>query len=217
MPRPLGSKNKTQKERLAEISRKNGRKTPKIKRTPNPKLPKKYLPKEDPTYDYLADIYSTHAKIAPEIKLQALHAYLMTGTLIGAEKLSGISHQTLSEWKNKSEWWPIVLAKLKKEKQEELDAKFTQLIDKALDQVEDRILNGDEAISRDGEKIRKRMSGRDLTTSLAIIYDKRAMVRGDPTSISGKADIKGQLDDLRTEFARMAREELNKTVIKDIN
>lgn len=218
MGRPKGSKNKPKPrkprtpEEISATNRANKVNNLRLKKY----TPKKYVGEQDPTFDYLADIYSPRAVIDPEIKLGAVQAYMVTGDVIKASKLSGVSHQTIYDWKNKSEWWPIVLSKLRKEKQDELDAKFTELIHKALDRVEDRIINGDEVITKDGDSRRKLMGGRDLTTSLAILYDKRALVRGDPTSMSGKVDITSQLDSLKQEFAAMAREELEKSLVKDI-
>lgn len=166
--------------------------------------------------DLLADIYSPRANIPPEIKLAAVNAYMLTGTTRGAERLSGVSHQTISEWKNKSQWWTPVLAKVKKDKQEELDARITKILDKALGKFEERLELGDEVITKDGDRAHKQMGGRDVATSFAILYDKRAMLRGDPTSISAKADQKTLLEDLKSEFAAMAKEALDGTVVKDV-
>ena len=60
------------------------------------------------------------------------------------------------------------------------------------------------------------MSGEELAWVMGISYDKRALLRGDPTSRTEKVDTQQQMADLRKEFGAMAREHLDSTVIKNI-
>lgn len=201
------------KEERSEINRKNALKANKLPRN-------KVHPKADPLpdipnneYDMLADIYSPKARYEPEIKIAAVAAFVATGTVRGTARATGLSKQCISEWKNKSQWWPGVYQKIKKDKQEELDARLTTLIHKAFDEMEDRLINGDEVITKDGDKERKKISARDLSMVGGIMYDKRAMLRGDPTSISAKASPQEILSSLKEELTAIAKAELNKTVV----
>ena len=222
-PRRAQSKNppyffKTKLERT-EIARENSKKCP-------TKADQKYTEvpiakdKKQNEWDYYTDIYDPRAIYSAEQKIQAAGAYLVTGTCKASAKICGISHQTISSWKNKSEWWPSVISKLKKDKQDELDAIMTGLIETLSVAMADRIDNGDEYFdSRTGSLYRRKMSGKDVVTSLAILYDKRAMLRGDPTSITQKISSGDQMKLLKDEFTKIAKdiahEELSKTVIKE--
>ena len=219
-----GKKTKTEltKEESAMISRRNGKLSP-INR------PLAAYEKSDPMplpegstdlADMYADIYDARAKVAPELKIQAVVCYMLTGTTKGVARMTGISHQTISEWKNKSQWWPLVLMKVKKDKQEELDAEITVLLHNSTAQLKDRLENGDEILMKDGggasasvESFQKKLSGRDIANIINTLYDKRAMLRGDPTSISAKATSGDVLEELKSTFEKIAKTAYEQKVI----
>ena len=166
-------------------------------------------------YD-LAELYSSKARYTVEEKLAAVLAYVMTGSVRGVVRLTGFKQQTISSWKNESSWWGDAYASIKKEKQDEIDGGLTTIIHAASGEMLDRIMNGDEIIDKFGETRRKKMTGKELAWVMGISYDKRALLRGDPTSRTEKVDYNKQLEDLRAEFGAMAREHLDRTVIKTI-
>ena len=139
--------------------------------------------------------------------------YLLTGTVDGVKRLTGLDHRTISDWKNNSEWWGPVLAKLKLEKQDELDAKFTGILHSYTDALADRLENGDEVLGKAGQIVKRKLSGRDIAYILDTIATNRAMVRGDPTSIIRKESAADVLKELKESFGEMAKKELNKRVI----
>ena len=55
-------------------------------------------------------------------------------------------------------------------------------------EILDRVRNGDVVVTKDGAKVRKPLSGKDLVHVHAIVHDKRAMIRGEPTSRTEKVD-----------------------------
>ena len=224
--RKTGKQTKTTltREESAAISRRNGKMKPESRTTAGYEksalmvLPEKGLN----VADMYADIYDPKAKIAPELKIQAAVCYMLTGTVKGVERLTGISHQTVSEWKNKSQWWPLVLAKVKKEKQDELDAEITALIHKSTESLLDRLENGDEVLLKDGsgetariERFQRKLSGKDIASIINTLYDKRAMLRGDPTSITAKVTSIDVLSELKSTFEKIAAEASNKRVVSD--
>jgi len=166
--------------------------------------------------DMYADIYDPRALIAPEMKIHAVAAFFATGTVDGASRVTGLSHQTISEWKNKSEWWAPVMAKIKKEKNDELDAEVTSLIHGTIEELKDRVEHG-EAQMYQGVPTghNKPMTGRDLAATVNTLFDKRAMMRGEPTSISGKVDQSTTIENLKKEFGKMANEVLDKRVVSE--
>jgi len=176
------------------------------------------LPEQD-LADLYADIYNPKAKIAPELKIQAAICYMLTGTVNGVERMTGISHQTVANWKNHSQWWGPVLAKIKKDKQEELDAEITLLIHKSTFELKDRLEHGDEVLVKEGERYKvhqRKLSGKDIASMINTLYDKRAMLRGDPTSISAKTSNSDILEELKSTFKQIADEAYNKKVISNV-
>jgi hypothetical protein len=216
VPKPFqntGKKTKSalDKETLAEISRANGRKNTGEKARPI--FEKSHEMAVDYSVsDMLADIYDPRAHIAPEVKIHAAACFMMTGTVNGAERLSGIDHRTISDWKNNSQWWPTVLSKVRKEKQDELDATLTTLIHKSTDALEDRLENGEEVMTQDGFQ-KKQLNARDIINSISTLYDKRAMLRGDPTSITHKATSSDVVKELREEFTAIAARAMEAKVV----
>ena len=217
MPRLKPKKAPLTKEERAEISRKNGAKN---KGRPSQVYkPAPPLPKIDPNdYDFMSDMYHPLAQYTPEQKLSAVLAYFETGTTRGASRICGVNQQLISEWKNKSQWWPAAYEKVKKDRQDELDANLTSLIDLAFEEAKDRIMNGDEVIDKNGEIVRRKMGGKELVTSAAIMVDKRAIIRGDPTTISANknTDPKLLLEQLGEQFTKIAKEHLDKSVVKTV-
>lgn len=212
-------KSKKTPEEKAEISRANGAKAADKNR-------KMVYEKSDPIEisssdmaDMLADIYDPRAKVAPELKIQAAFCFMMTGTVKGTSDLTGLDHRLISEWKNKSQWWDTVLAAVKKEKQDELDAKFTEAIHIAVDELKDRLDNGDEVVVKSGDQseiVKKAVGARDVAGILKTLYDSRSMLRGDPTSITRKETSEDIMVKLRKEFEQIADAKLDAKVVSHV-
>ena len=118
---------------------------------------------------------------------------------------TGIPESTLSDWRRQP-WWETLLAEVRSEKDDELDARMSETIDLAMGKLKDRIINGDEVMTKEG-KGRVGMRGRDLAIATAVIFDKRALIRRQPTSIKGSSqaeDIAAQL----TAWMRSQKERL---------
>ena len=163
----------------------------------------------------LTSLYSAKAKYTAEEKLAAVVAYVLTGTVRGVVRLTGFKQQVISDWKNNSTWWPDAYRQIKLEKQEEVDGTLTSIIHAAGSGILDRILNGDEVIDKNGDLVRRKMSGKELAWTMGITFDKRALLRGDPTSRTEKVDQTAIIEELKGSFAAMAREHLDKTVINE--
>ena len=142
------------------------------------------------------------SKYSDEERRQAVVEYLVTGNMAKVSANTGIPETTLSDWR-RTEWWEQLSVEIRSEKGAELDAKMTRLIDSSFDQVQDRIDSGDFVLNKEGELVRKPMSGRDLVTTGAIVYDKQRLHRNEPTSIQGKSE---GLEALKEKFAQIERD-----------
>ena len=109
--------------------------------------------------------------------------FLVTGNLRATATQTGVNERTLSDWV-KADWWEPLLQTLHYEKGRELDSKLTQVIDRALDELADRLANGDQKLNRDGELVRVPITAKDAAIVAAVMFDKRQILRNMPTAIT---------------------------------
>lgn len=170
----------------------------------------------------LSDLYHPSSKYTPEEKVSAVLSYVVTGTSKKAaknlKKQTGLDvpHATIRYWKASALWWPDVYAECKKKKQEELDGAFTAFIHTAITEVEDRVRRGNYILDKNNEIVRIPMDGKAIATCVAIFFDKRQMLRGDPTSRIEKVSEADRLDSLEKSFKQMSNsvQGLNANVIE---
>jgi transposase-like protein len=142
-------------------------------------------------------------------KVEAVTLYCATGNFKLTAELSGVTEHTLREWRKK-DWFQALLREIREENNEKIDAKFSELVEGALEQLQDRIKNGDYTVLRDGTIMRKPVSAKDLSIVAAINIDKRQLLRGLPTSRTenvGQIEDKtvGRLEKLAETFENLAR------------
>src|SRR5689334_20503612 len=87
--------------------------------------------------------------------------YVIYGNIELISKLTGWPVKTLYTWP-KAEWWPGYYDEAKREFAELLEARLSRIVDKATEAILDRIENGDEVLTRDGDIVRIKVSARDL-------------------------------------------------------
>lgn len=160
----------------------------------------------------LKDLYHPNSCYTPETKVRAVMAYLVTGTSKQAEQFSGVKATVIRDWKSRAEWWPLVMGECRKKKQDELDAAYTSILHQAVGTLSDRIENGDEFIDRNGKRYRKLLSARDLAIITGVIYDKRALLRGDPTGRIERRTSGDNLKMLQANFEKIAKQLEAKTI-----
>jgi hypothetical protein len=143
---------------------------------------------------------ANHGRHDMQAKIDAAIAYIVTADSEAASKLCNVPGRTIREWMH-SEWWGDVLEEAKLIKQKELDSTFTRIIHQATDQLIDRIEKGDVSIDKAGNRQYVPVKAKDLAWIAAIITDKRALARGQPTSRSErKVSVEEQLNKITTTF-----------------
>lgn len=126
----------------------------------------------------------------PEQRMHTALAWVITGTTAGASKVARVPERTICDWR-KEEWWEQAIQEARRVKQEELDAKLSGIIDLSLKRLTD-MLDGDDPIPLN-----------QIAICMAIAYDKRALMRGDPTSRSERVDPSARLAVLKAEFSKI--------------
>lgn len=127
------------------------------------------------------------SQYSDEDRREAAAHYVLHGVMSKVSKLTGIAEGTLSDWKNKSDWWVGLTEAIRIEKSDQIDSSITRILEASTAQLEDRIVNGDEVIGKDGDKLKLAMKGRDLATVFGITFDKRQIIRNLPTSIKAES------------------------------
>ena len=126
------------------------------------------------------------SKYSDEDRRQVVVEYLITGNMKKVAKSTGIPETTLSDWKQ-SEWWDGLVGEVRTEKDAEIQAQFSKIIEKSCEETLDRLENGDEVHTKDGIK-RIKMRGKDVATVGGIVFDKLQLSLKRPTSISSTSD-----------------------------
>ena len=130
-------------------------------------------------------------------KRGAVAAYVVCGTLKGAAKATGIPRRTIGGWKgNNPAWWDRIEAEIWDQEEDSLRAGIHAIVVEGLAQGLDRLKNGDERVTSKGEKIRVKMSGRDINILAGTMYDKLCISLGKPVSILARADLNSTIDKL---------------------
>ena len=137
------------------------------------------------------------------IEVATAHAMGLKAPMI--EIATGVPCQTVRHWRLQ-DWFKDLVDELQREDDHSTDAKLTKIVDKALDTVVDRLENGDFMYnSKKNEFVRKPLLAKDVTKIADTMFDKRNLLRGKPTSISGKQEqISDRLLKLAEEFAKFA-------------
>lgn len=137
-------------------------------------------------------------------KMEVACAFAVTGNARRASELTGVPEGTIRSWKTQ-EWWHEIQSRIIQEQDEELDVKLTKLVDKAVDQVNDRLDNGDFIYNAKEDKlVRKPVGAKDLAIVTAITVDKRQLLRGQPTQRVEKVSTDERLNKLALEFKKFS-------------
>lgn len=121
------------------------------------------------------------------------------------EVATGVPAQTVRHWRMQ-DWFKEIVDEIQREEDHEVDAKLTKLMNKALDNVMDRLDNGEFFWNPKAKEWQRRpVNMRDAAKVMEGSFDKRNLLRGKPTTISGKQEqISDRLLKLAAEFARFA-------------
>lgn len=133
---------------------------------------------------------------SPEVKVTVCMYWAVLGSDSEVAKITNVPREVILRWRQGARWWPETLDKCKIIKNQELEAKFTGIMDHAVEQLGERLVKGDVAFTKQGKKVYKPISGRDLAGIMAIVFDKRALLRGDPTSRSERVNADTKLEKL---------------------
>ncbi len=158
--------------------------------------------------DRLQELAEKQSEHTPEQKVQAAAVWLMTGSAKEAALVTGINHATLRDWTTRKAWWPVAIELARKLLESKLDGQLDRLLRKDLSELQDRLENGDEVITKDGQVVKKKVGARDCAIIADILYNKRAALRGQPGNITERRDAASLLDLIRRESGKHGKARL---------
>jgi len=154
----------------------------------------------------MSDLVGQGSKYTDEDRRKVALEYSLTGSLSKVAKRTGIPRKTISDWKNKSDWWVEVSAKVRHQKEAKILADNEEVIDKAHREIVDRLDNGDVQLVRTKNGVelhRVPVKAKDAAVIRGISDDKRRLSLNQPTAITGKSvDMKA----LANEFRKLSQQ-----------
>lgn len=137
-------------------------------------------------------------------KIEVVTAWMTLGSVPQASALTGVPMNTIRHWR-KMPWWKEMEQQIKDEDNQELDAKFSKIIKKTIDTIEDRIENGNFQFDpKTGRVMRIPVNLRDTHRVLSDLVDKRKVIRNEPTTVSSVDGVNDRLVKLASQFAEFA-------------
>ena len=136
-------------------------------------------------------------------KIQVVTVFMTTGNVKRASKHTGVPSSTINRWKNKAHWWDETCDEIRHTKNEELEAILTHSLHLASEEMVDRLVHGNEVLVG-GELMRVKVPARELAQVTNCLFEKRALLRGDPSKITQEKKV--DFSDLIKQFKDFSKE-----------
>ena len=150
-------------------------------------------------------------------KYEAITVFIATGSLTQTALQTKIPFETLKKWR-KSEWWTDKIKELQEEDYSRLDAKISKTIDKALDELIDRVEKGDSMYDpRTGKIVKVPAKMRDVNRAFDSLLEKRQLLRKQPTKIVQQESTASQLQNLAEQFAKFVTGKAKEEKLEDLH
>lgn len=137
-------------------------------------------------------------------KIEVVTTFLSVGSVPTTSALTKVPIETIRSWR-KTEWFKEMVEQVQDEDNQELDTKFSKIIRKTLETIEDRLENGNFQFDpRTGKVMRIPVNLRDTHRVMADLVDKRKVLRNEPTKAETDEGSAVRLAKLAVQFAEMA-------------
>lgn len=145
-------------------------------------------------------------------RVEVVTTYLILGKSSLVEAATGVPQGTIRRWKMEP-WWADLVAQIQTEDTQELDAKLSNRVNKALDIVSDRLDNGDFMFNpRTGEFTRRPVSLKDTWKATKEMVDLRTNLRKAKPIEADQEAVGDILKSLAKEFGEMAKKKVKETL-----
>lgn len=151
----------------------------------------------------IANPVSTGGAYPIEVKQDVVSKSVALGNLRLVSAMTSVPYDTIQRWR-KTDWWKEFELVARQEQQSVLDAKLSTLVDKTLETIEDRLINGELVLNnKTGELVRRPVSMRDTTNVANTLMTRQHMNRKESYEQTEVGEsIKDTLSALAKEFAK---------------
>ena len=140
-----------------------------------------------------------------KVKIEAATMFAVTRNYEKTKELTGVAVHALKLW-SEEPWWDECIAKVKKLKNDQLDAKITEVLDQGIDLIKDRFEEGEIYVDRNTkEQYRVPVKTKDAAVGISILFDKRQLLRGEATTRSESTSTEQKFLALKENFEKLAK------------
>lgn len=138
-------------------------------------------------------------------RIEAVTTWLATGNLTLTAAAINIPLDTVQRWR-RTPWWNELVESIRSEENLQLDGKLAKVVNKSVDQLLDRVENGDfQYDQKTGQLVRKPISARDAAKVTTDMIDRRELLQGrKEKQVEGTKKVEEHLLKLAEEFKRFA-------------
>jgi hypothetical protein len=116
-------------------------------------------------------------------QLEVCTTYLALGNMAETSRVCNVPLITCKKWKA-TDWWANLVSDIQSGEGQKCDNKMSKVIDKALDLIVTRMEEGDyQYDQKTGRLVKVPLKARDLERVASGLFDKRQLIRKQPTSI----------------------------------
>lgn len=139
-----------------------------------------------------------------DIKQKAVELYALTGNASRVSEVLNVPAGTVRYWKSQN-WWIDKMRELVADRDMQINTKFTDLIEKAQDTIQERLENGDYVLTKTGDARRVPVSMRDAALVTGIMADKRHTARKELSPTKSDPNLHQQLQRIAEQFAKFVQ------------
>ena len=142
-------------------------------------------------------------------RIELVTTWLATGNLALSAATHGIPEITARVWKTQP-WFNEVVTDIRSSENLQLDSKLKKVVDKSVEQLLDRVENGDfQFDQKTGSIIRKPISARDAAKVTTDMIDRRELLQGKKEQITDSTrKVEDRLLKLAEEFSRFSKSKI---------
>lgn len=116
-------------------------------------------------------------------QMQAVHLFAQCGSFAEVSRQMGKTLYELQKL-SRTSWWQEEFNLLRREETALSNVKMSRILDKSLEELSERLEFGDTVVN-EGQTFNIPIPAKDLVRIIDVIFNKRQLIRGEPTMIEG--------------------------------
>lgn len=138
------------------------------------------------------------------VKVEAATLWAVTRNVEKVHTITKVPRYQIKKWM-KEIWWDNVVKQCRKEQNELLDIKLTEVIATAVDVIQDRLREGEVYVDRKTkEEYRVPVNVKSASIALETTFKERQLIRGEATNRTESISQDQKLEKLKEQFERLA-------------